>query len=499
MRNYLADYDQIAVSANVAETALNTEQTLDTSMLVAKSTVIQLEPRREHNGDELTGKEEPDTVYDLGSLSNVTLEFPKAQAQHFAFAYAFGLGSSSPAAWGTGYKHTIMPVSDMILPSFTAGMQLGSTILKRRFASLHADSVKATFAKDSWAKVNMDAKGTGKNGNNIYSETVTAAYNADELTLAANAVEGATPSARLDNVHQVRVLVPNTGEYEDVTVTAVSDAGLAVLAITAPATAVAIAGLSKAASCVVSWAGHGLETDDEVTIAGITQVDWTVLNATHEITKIGIDSFSIPVDTSAIEAVYNPTTDPGMIQEATETTYEILYVPEEAAWCTFPSRETEPPLRVTDLIVVLGGKWNGTAILGGHAMSDEIESIEHTLNNQMMIESRPGGTGSYANYAIRQGRMQTLAINRQARDYILQQRIADNEYFAVYMKATGAEFEAGKNYYVEMVFPRCAVLKAPISVNGKILAEAGDLIILEDDTYGSIQVQIGNKVAAYAA
>ena len=36
MRNYLADYDQVVVSANAKETVMNTEQTLDTSMLVAK-------------------------------------------------------------------------------------------------------------------------------------------------------------------------------------------------------------------------------------------------------------------------------------------------------------------------------------------------------------------------------------------------------------------------------------------------------------------------------
>ena len=132
-------------------------------------------------------------------------------------------------------------------------------------------------------------------------------------------------------------------------------------------------------------------------------------------------------------------------------------------------------------------------------MSAELESIEHNLNNQTMIEYRVGGTGNYANYAGRQGRQQTLTLNRQMRDFILQQKIKDNEYFGVKVKATGAEFESGKNYYVDMVFPRCAVLKAPISVNGKVVAEAGDLIVLQDDTYGSVRIEVANKVAQYAA
>jgi hypothetical protein len=421
MRSYLANYNLLAVSANAAETEINTEQTLDTSMLISQSDIIALEPRRETNKDELTGLEEADTIYNLGNLSNGTLNFEKAQAQHFGFGYAFALGSRSAAAYGTGYKHSILPTADISLPSFTAAMRLGNTIMKRRVASLFIDQLTATFAKDAWAKLALSCKGTGKYTDNMYKEEITAAYNVTSFTLAANGVEGSTAALRLDNIHQVRVLVPATGEYADVTVTAVSSATPAVLTITAPGVAV------------------------------------------------------------------------------TSTTFEILYTPTEAGWMTFPSRVTEPPLRVTDLVVTFGGKWNGTAFLGGRTLSQEIESIEHVISNNMTIEYRPGGTGAYANYAYRAGREQTLKLTRQMRDYILQQRIISNETFGVRMKATGSEFETGKNYYVDIVFPKCGVLSAPISVNGKLLAEAGDLSVLQDATYGSVLVEIANKVTAYAA
>lgn len=421
MRNYLADYNLLAVSANAKETALNTEQTLDTSLLVAKGNIISLVPRREDNRDELTGKEEPDTVYDLGALSEATLDFEKAQPQHFAFGYAYGLGSVvAGAAWGTGYKHVITPTADMFLPCFTAGQRFGQTIMKRRFASMHVDQLSATFPRDAWAKLGLTIKGTGKNATNMVKETVTAAFNATTLALAANAVHGSSAALRLDNVHNIRVLVPATGEWKDVTYSAVSDATPAVITMSAPGGA------------------------------------------------------------------------------ATATTYEVLYTPTEAAWCTFPARVTEPPLRVTDLVVAIGGKWNGTTFLEGHTMGDEIESIEHVVSNSMAVEFRVGGTGSYANYAIRKGRIQTLKLNRQFRDYLLQQKMTDNEYLGVKMRATGAEFETGKAYYVEVIFPRCNVLKADISVGDKVLAEAGDLIVLQDDTYGSVRVEIANKVSAYA-
>jgi len=420
MRNYLATHDLLAVSANLKETALNTEQTLDTSMLVAKSTILQLDPRRESNADELTGKEEPDTLYDLGALTEGDMAFDKAQAQHFGFGYSFALGFSTPSAWGTGYKHVITPLDGPEMPGFTSAMRIGKTIFKRRFASMFIDQLTATFAKDAWAKLELAVKGTGKHTSNMEKETVNAAYNATQLTLAANGVEGADAQTRLDNVHLVRVQVPTTGELVDVTVTAVSADTPAVLTIEAP--------------------GGSADMVD----------------------------------------------------------YEILYTPTESGWMSFPARVSEPPLRVSDLVVNIGGKWDGSAIAGGHTLAGEIESIEHVLNNQMLIEFRVGGTGSYANYALRQGRQQALRLNRQARDYIMQQRMADNEYFVVYMKATGAEFETGKNYYVEVVFPRCNVLKSPLSVSGNFLAEAGDIQVLEDDTYGSVKVTVANKVSGYA-
>lgn len=499
MRNYLADYDQIAVSANAKETALNTEQTLDTALLVLKTNMPALEPRREDNKDELTGKEEADTVYDLGAMSSMSMDFDKAQAQHFGLGLSYALGVSSPAVWGTGYIHSITPTDDMFLPSFTLGARLGQAIMKRRFASMHVDQLTATFAKDSWAKLVLALKGTGKYTDNMDTESVTDAYNATSLTLAAEAVEGADADTRLDNVHQVRVTVPNSGEYQDVTVTAVSDATPAVLTITSAATAAPIEGLSKAAACVVTWEAHGLISTDKVTLAGITQAEWSALNAEHVITYIGADSFSILIDTSAYAAVYAPITDPGTISESTDAVYEILYVPTEAAWCTLPARVSEPPLRVTDLTVKLGGKWDGTDFLGGHTMDNEIESVEYAINNNLSVEFRVGGTGIYANYALRNGRMQTLKLNRQARDFVLQQRIKDNEYFGVRLTATGSEFETGKNYYIDLIFPRCNVLTAPLSVNGKVLAEAGDLVVLQDDTYGSVIGEVGNKVTAYAA
>jgi len=425
MRSPIATHNLLAVSANSQETAINTEQTLDATMLVPLGTIINMPPRREHNADDANGKEEADILYNLGYLSDVAIAFERAQPQHFAFLYAYALGSVSTAAAGAGYEHTITPISNDLdeyrsNPTFTAAQRLGSTIFKRLFGSMAVDSVSAVFSRDAWAKISGQIKGTGKYTNNITEETVSANGNATSLILAANAVEGATAAARLDNVQRIRVNLSGS-VWTDVTYTAVSAATPAVITIVSPGGA------------------------------------------------------------------------------ATPFNYEILYVPTEAAWATFPAEVTETPLRVTGLTLTLGGAWNGSAFQGGRDLDVELNSIEHSFNNNLRVEYIPGGNEAYAGAIIRDGRDQALKLDREMREFILQQHLLDNDTFGVYILCQGAIFDGAHRYQVEIIFPKCGVMAAPISVNGKRLAEAGDLKVLEDDTYGSVIVKVKNLQATYAA
>ena len=425
MRSWRTMHNLLAVSANDMETAINTEQALDTSMLVSMTDVINLERKRESNANELTGLEEADAIYDLGALAALTMNFEKAQPQHFAFGLAYALGVITTAAAGAGYAHTITPIANDLdsarsNPSFTAGMRWGDTVLKRRFASMFVDSLTATFARDAWAKLALSCKGTGKVDDNIYEESLSAPANAVSLTLAANAVQGADAAARLQNVQRIRVeLTP--GVWTEVAYSAVSAATPAVITI--------------------SSAGG-------------------------------------PVDTK---------------------TYKILYIPTEAAWCAFPARTTETPLRVTDLTISLGGSVSSGVYSAGREFACEVESIDYSLQNNLQLEMCLGGSGTYADRAFRDGRVQTLKFNREFRDYIIQQHIDSNDTFAVKMLAEGATFDAPHKYTVQLLFPKVAVIDAPLSANGKRLAEAGDFIVLEDSAEGSVIATVKNLVATYAA
>jgi hypothetical protein len=193
-------------------------------------------------------------------------------------------------------------------------------------------------------------------------------------------------------------------------------------------------------------------------------------------------------------------TDPG--GDGLETVnYKILYVPTEDGWCTFPARVAETPLRVSSMIVNLGGTWNGSAFAGGKLLTSEVQSVDWTCNNNMAIEFVPGGGNTYASRAFRNGRVQTLRFNREFRDYILQQLIDDNDTFGVYLKAVGPLLTGDLVYYfqVEVIFPKCGVVNAPQNVDGKRIMEAGDLRVMEHATYGSVIAYVQNMQATYAA
>jgi len=425
MRSYRATRNLLAVSANTKETAINTEQTLDTAMLVDMGDIIGLDPRREDNAEEQTGKEEPDTIYDLGKLAGGSLNFNKAQPQHFAFLLAYALGAVSTAAAGTGYKHTITPIAadedgDRSIASFTLAQRYGATILKRLFASMFVDSFVATFAADDWLKIAGTLKGTGKITNNTNQETIEAQEDATSLTLAANAVEGADAQTRLDNVQRIIVEL-TTGVWTEVTYTVVSDATPAVITIAAPGDTI------------------------------------------------------------------------GLVD------YKVLYIPEESGWMSFPSRISETPMRISQTTFTLGGKWSGSAFEGGRSMDAEIKSVEWQFNNNMEISFVPGAGDVYAKRAFRPARNQAVKLNREFREYILQQHIDDNDTFGLHILAEGAVYDSPEKYTVEVIFPKLGIISAPISVDGKINAEAGDLMVLEDDTYGSVIANVKNKQATYAA
>jgi hypothetical protein len=423
MRSSSATHNLLAISANLAETAINTPQILDTALICSMDNILKLDPRRETDAEEANGREEAGRVYNLGNTSSVSLLFDKMMAQHAAMFLAYGLGSCTSIVQGSGYLHTITPRQDPFdydrdQLAFTAGQRLGG-VTKRQFASLFVDSVDITYAIDQFAKLSASIKGTGKFESNLVEEVVSAAGSSTTITLAVNAMHGATAEERLDSVHQVFVELA-AGIKTEVTVTAVS--------ATTPA---------------------------ELTIE-----------------------------------------DPG--GDVTLVNFTVIYVPTEAAWASFPATIEESPLLVCGLTVVVGGTWNGATFEGGRNISSEITGITYSLQNGLNVSFAPGGCTSHANKCTRPAREQVVKLDREMRDYIMQLHLEKNEYIGIELDLIGDEYAPGENYQVKTVIPRLGVLNNPLSVKDKKLAEAGDLLVLDDGNYPSIIHTVRNQVSGYA-
>lgn len=424
MRSPRANNNLIAVSAGYRETAINTEKTLDLTIAASLEDLIELESRREDNSKEATGMEEPDQIYDNGATSKATFNFSKAQPQHFAFLLAYALGASVDSAAGTGYLHTITPISgdldnDRSQPSFSAMQRYGKTILKRRFMSMFVEGFTASFKKDAWVEIKGDIKGTGKYVDNVIEETLSAPGNATSLTLAANGVHGADAAGRLENVQRIRCEL-TAGVWTEVAYSAVSSATPGVITITAPS------------------------------------------------------------------------------GSATPISYKILYTPVEGAAFTFPAKVQETPLRVAELQVNMGGTWNGTTFQGGRVLTSEINSIEWKFANKLKIEFVPGAGGAYASSCFREGREQTISVDRKMREAIVQMLAINNSVFGLRLLAEGALYDGSNKYQVEIIFPRLSVLKDDLKVASGLITETGTLQVLDDATHGSVIVKIKNLQAGYA-
>lgn len=423
MLNTRSSKNLLAVSAGTQETAINTFQDADQSILVGEGDYINIDPRRENNADEANGKEEADIIYDNGATASAPFNAEKLTPNMAAFMLAYALGNCVTIAAGAGYEHTITPIDGDVdeersNPSFTAVQRVGETLVKNRFASCFMDSVTLTFAADSWVKGSGQVKATGYRSSSVEEEDVTALDNATTITLAANAVEGSTAQERLDSVQIVRGTV--NGAYEFATVTAVSSA-----------------------------------TPAEITIEPLSG-------------------------------------------SGDSTTYKVLYTPEEPTWCTFPSRITESNMRVSEACLYIGGSYDGSDFNGGKTIGAPLSSFDYTISNNMSLEFTPCAGGANAGIALRSGRAQTIKLTQKMRNMLLQQYIANNEYFGLHLICEGQEFDTGHKYTLELIFPRLGVLTAPISSNNKLVAEAGDLQVLEDETYGSVIAKVKNLVSGYA-
>ncbi len=190
----------------------------------------------EHNGETVHGSELPTEVFMGTQSAEGTLTQSKVKPDFLGFVLAFFAGSCSSTTTGTStspqaYEHTIAPLTDDVdHPSFTLIQQRGDAIVKERYSGNSIDEFTLELG-EGWVSLSAGVKGLGKRDINYHHEIVSAAENSTQLTLAANAVEGADAAARLENVFRVRAKAVGQNDWTVLSVTGVSAATPAVLSL----------------------------------------------------------------------------------------------------------------------------------------------------------------------------------------------------------------------------------------------------------------------------
>ena len=207
MRDYSSTHNCCAVSFR-AEDNINVAIAPNALMISKISDVPNIKPHRVTNEDEKNGKEEPTEVIETITRLEMPMTFERAQAQHFAFLLAFGLGAvQSDVIHPSGvYLHNIMPINgeyDKVRsnPSFTLMARVGDTVAQDVFPSVFVDSVTAKFEKDKHASISAKLAGTGCRNQGCEKREYTYTGDTTELN-AENILDN-----NVDNIHSVDVLV----------------------------------------------------------------------------------------------------------------------------------------------------------------------------------------------------------------------------------------------------------------------------------------------------
>lgn len=282
-------YSLIAQSLLLRESAINTAQTMDRS-IIWEGDLPQLIARNPaDDSNQRTGTMLGTKLTRAGHTVAWSPSQPQARPQHIAWLMGYGLGSVTTTAPDTGvYLHALSPQSGNNLPTSTVMARHGGgteAISIERYAGCAVDQFTLATSGD-YLSIQGSVLGTGYCDSDVEREIVAGLDNATSLTLAAKGILGSTAGERLTNLHAVLCSYQQvTNRYvTDVTVSAASAAEPAVLTIT-------------------SVGGAGASVDYLVIYRTKTGVSWTTFPAT-----VSEDPYRVGNATIKIGGDWNGTT-----------------------------------------------------------------------------------------------------------------------------------------------------------------------------------------------
>jgi len=187
-----------------------------------------------HDGEAITGSELPVNIYAAARESSGKLSQGKAKPDLIAFVLAYFFGQCSSTSVGSSaYKHAMSSAPGLELPSFTALQRRGANVFTERTAGNYIESFSLELG-EGWVSLSAEITGTGHREANYSHETVTAPANASSITLSENAVQGGSPSERVENVYRVRARDVGSQVWQALSISAVSADAPAVISFAGP-------------------------------------------------------------------------------------------------------------------------------------------------------------------------------------------------------------------------------------------------------------------------
>jgi len=530
MRDNQPNKNHLYLSAGKREAKTNQEAKPDTLFLVELGNLITYARRPLDLPIQAGGPSEPDKLMYAENQVGLPVEWPQMQPQHLALLAAFGLGSITTTVNGgdgaaNGYRHVIKPLEDPgalddILPCLTAVQRVGETLEHRLAAGMVVDSLdlSAQTGQD-FLKLTGQLKGTGKTDSSLTMEEIAGTDGDTDVTLGL-AVAGDDAAGRLDSVQKVLFKLDSGGGWQEVHCSAVSDAAGAELTITAPTDGGAAAGtyrvyyLSQAdqelatgsatsdpaydavsGECALADSA-GAMTPGEMAGRWLVMTSGTANGEFFRITDNAADGFTLAADLYAAGV-------------RSLDTYKVVPL----AWVEAVgslAKVAEPYLKLTDVEVVVGGAYDGSAISGGWRLGSGLNSLNWNWANNTEQTIR-GGDGDYCSGHDRSDyRTQTLKIDRRTRDAVSRAILAhgggdsggdadEPQYFAIQAAAWGPVMGGGYRYGIRITWPRLGIKTVELAAEKTRTNEAQEVAVLTDETHGSVVVEVFNKVAAYAA
>lgn len=231
-------------------------------------------------------------------------------------------------------------------------------------------------------------------------------------------------------------------------------------------------------------------TGDETSLVISKQVQGEEkLNVTVIADKNDDGTPDTPVTVTAIVNATKTLTITSLDAGAGNINYHVTYIVlnSESGYTQFNvgslASNEEFKIRTKNLKINVGGRYDGSAIVDGMDMDCGLESINYNCTRNAAVSKCFRGGSLPVDFAtgIENGLpLQTLTLNRQAKDFFLKYNYDKNYKISLHVEAVGPEFESGQRYMFEMIFPFVGIIEKKMEVSNERWIDAGNLVVLKD-------------------